>query len=292
MKSFFYKFTALIIIALYLTACDKINEPFMNELNDADTTACPTPEFDTTVIPYRVVFLEEFTGHKCPNCPSGAATAHDLEALYEEQLVLVAIHAGFFASPDPSGTFINDFTTVEGEEIATQFGVVLNPNGLANRKSYNSNLILAPGSWGSAIDEFLTPEPDAFIQIITENSATDNDICIHVRTKFLSNLTGNFKLVVQITENSILSPQKTNDPNYPSGYIDNFEHNHVLRKTVNGTWGTDLVNDNVIAGTTIVKSYKITPNSLWNTANCKVVAYVYNSDNDEVLQAAETSLTN
>jgi len=65
----------------------------------------------------RIVLLEEFTGKGCTNCPKGSREIENLLAIYDSNLVVVSIHAGFFANPDFFDLGQYDLRTEEGENI-------------------------------------------------------------------------------------------------------------------------------------------------------------------------------
>ena len=60
----------------------------------------------------KKILLEDYTGHKCGNCPRAAEKAEELKEIYGDQLIPIAIHAGFFAS-DFGGNFTTDFTSIQ-----------------------------------------------------------------------------------------------------------------------------------------------------------------------------------
>lgn len=290
MRTFIFSFFFILMLsAVSFISCDKVEEPYMNEVAVVDTVICPLPHFDS-ITPTRKVLLEEFTGHKCPNCPEASVLAKQLETQHQGNLIVVAMHTGYFASPDSDGAFTTDFTTEAGDAIATAFGVVLNPTGMVNRMTYGGNRVLNQGDWASAIDDIINEPPQIYIQAKTVAAADgSSDICIHTKTHFLDNLSGTYYLVVGITENGIIAPQKTNDPSVPTGEIIDYEHNHVFRKAVNGTWGTEIASGQIESGTSITNSFQVTPPSEWDTDNCKVVVYVY-SCSDDIIQAQEIYL--
>ncbi len=284
-------FTLFIIVTVYFTSCDKIEQPFMKENNDVDTTACPVPDFPSFSNPQKKVLLEEFTGHKCPNCPLGGAAAHNLLNTYQNRLAVVAIHAGFYATADNNGHFTANYITAEGEEIANYFSVTLNPIGIVNRKKFNNEFLINLGDWNTAIDNIINEQPEMYIQVISQLSQTDSSYCIHTKVNYLEDLQGNFNLCVFITENDIISPQKTTDvTNYPSGIIEDYEHNHVLRKVLGGTWGKSIATGQVYTDSSFVQSYKLNINSNWNKSNLEIISFVYDVDNEEVIQMERVPL--
>lgn len=286
-------FLFIVSISSYLfVSCDKVEPPYLKPNDNADTTACPAPDFPAFSNPQQKVLLEEFTGHKCPNCPAGSATAQALLSTYAGQMYMVGIHAGYFATPDNQGSFTANYIVPEGEEIASGYSVIFNPIGMVNRKPYNSALLVNPGDWDAAVQALLNQQPAAHIQIISETSATNaSEFCIHSKVTFLQNIQGNYNLCVYVIEDSLMSPQKTNDAaNYPTGVINDYKHNHVLRKVLGGTWGKNIASGSVATDSAQVHTFKLAPSLEWNLSRCEVISFVYNTDTDEIIQVAKAHL--
>jgi len=273
-----------------ITACDKIEGPYMKPNNNVDTAECPVPTFPS-FITKRKVILEEYTGHECPNCPTGAATAHTLLTTYGDQLTVVAIHAGYFATAESSGDFTANFTTPEGDELYSNFSITENPVGIINRKKYNNAFIINIGDWNTAISNIINQPAKMYLQTITQLKTPDTSFCIHTKVNFLENMQGEFNLCVFITEDSIVAPQATNDfTNYPSGVIPDYKHNHILRKVLGGTWGKNITDGQVYPDSSLVKSYKLVPTPGWKLSNCSVVSFVYDVDSQEIIQVEKVPL--
>ena len=84
------------------------------------------------------IFIEEFTGVKCVNCPDGAAVIEDLKSKYKDRLVAVSIHAGFFAKKMTESKF--DFKTAQGNSLLTYLGEPAGyPAAVINRKLFGAN---------------------------------------------------------------------------------------------------------------------------------------------------------
>ena len=92
-------------------------------------------------------------------------------------------------------------------------------------------------------------------------------------------------LVAYVIEDGIVGWQFDYESNPQE--IGNYVHNHVLRTSFNGVFGEEVKTDNaqLSAGDVIEKSYSKAVKSDWNIANCKVVAFVYDTDTKEILQA-------
>ena len=130
---------------LVFPSCDKVDEPYLKPAGNSGPN--PTEKV-------RKVLLEDFTGHKCPNCPEAADEASNLKAYYKEQLVLLTIHAGTYSTPDESGEFTADYETAEGTAIHDNFSVAGfgYPTGMVNRTEYKGSRILYLTDWQNAID--------------------------------------------------------------------------------------------------------------------------------------------
>ena len=117
----------LFILGFLFFGCDKVEGPYgvSGNITPPDSTS------DTIV---RKVLLEDFTGHTCQACPASHAEAKRLQDIYGEQLVVLSIHAGFFAWPQ-GAPYQDNFQTTEGTAIATDFNLInlSFPKGMINR---------------------------------------------------------------------------------------------------------------------------------------------------------------
>lgn len=268
----------------FFFACDKVEGPFREEL--------VVPEEDTTEaeVKIRKVLLEDYTGAKCGNCPEAAVEANRLKALYGEKLVVLAVHAGFFAKPGAS-PFTYDFRTTVGNRIDTVFGIsnAGNPNGMINRRYYpNKNHIISHPVWGDSLINIIDKEPDAHIKITNSYNSSSSLLTTTITSEFLKAMEGDYSLGVYIAEDSIVKPQKFYTPTDHN--VLDYVHKHVLRGAVNGTWGEALTSGTAAAGSSYSKTYTYTLNTEWNASKCSVVAFIYNSATYEVVQVQETKI--
>jgi hypothetical protein len=267
----------VIVIGIALIpACDIVDEPYLVKVGNVDT--------NNQDVNLRKVLLEDYTGQKCPNCPEAAEIANNLKISKGEQLVLLTVHAGFYADPDED--FTADFRTQEGAELNAFFAFPGYPMGTVNRAEYSGSRILLKDSWESAVDAQLELDAQAEIVITnTYNSGTRKLDCL-LETEFLEELEGTFSICVFIIESGIISPQETEQ-----GVDETYEHNHVLRTSMNGTWG-DLVGSDGLAvtGSKLTNNYSYTLPSEWVAENCGVIAFIYNNATIEVVQAEEEAI--
>lgn len=64
----------------------------------------------------------------------------------------------------------------------------------------------------------------------------------------------------------------------------------MLRASLNGTWGDPLFESSAANGQKILKSFSAAFNMEYNLLNCTIVAFVYDADTREVLQAEEVKI--
>lgn len=276
-KLLYFSFLLAFIITAS-TGCDVVEAPYLVEQDSGN------PNDDDEVV--RKFLLEEFTGHQCPNCPAGEEEARILKNFYGDQLVIVSVHAGWFARTT-GGDFSYDFTTPEGEELNSYFGIEQNPVGLVNRLEFENSLLLGPTAWGSAMAVLDEAAPAFSINL--EAETTGNSYGLSVAVKALEDLSAEYYLVALVTEDGIISPQKINsNPEYPDGIIIDYEHNHVLRRGITNIWGDKLNEQPVTMGDTFQEDYTFTADSEWVTDNCHIVVYVM-SQTMEVMQVEEIS---
>ncbi|MDD3700076.1 MAG: Omp28 family outer membrane lipoprotein [Bacteroidales bacterium] len=274
-----WKRTMIFVLAgsCLLLACDKIEPPYMKTPQGGNG--------DTEVL-LKKILLEDYTGHTCVNCPAAAKTASDLQQLYPDQLVIMAVHSGHFAKPqgDP---FLADYRTEVGEAWEGFFGTAIKPNGVINRRSNNGNYVVSPGNWPAEVTALLNDPAEIQFEITPEYNTTNRKLDIAVKGEFLTALTGEYKLIVCILEDSIVSPQKNSDASAGvTPIIHDYVHRHMLRQTVNGIWGESIAVQ-PIANSMFETQYSLTLNSQYKAQHCSIMAFVYDAANWEIMQVEE-----
>ena len=277
-------FFAISLVFVLVTSCDKIDAPYGN------TPVSPVPG-DTEVV-MRKILIEDFTGQTCGNCPRAAESLTLVHNLYGDKMVAIAVHAGFFA--DPAGThYPNDYRTATGNELDQYFGnsAAGLPNGLINRKEFDGQSIVQHTAWASKATELLALPVEAFMWITPSYSATNRNLSVSVRTKILQNIDEGVSLVLYLTEDSVLSSQKDYDLPSPS-LIEVYTHRHMLRGSINGTWGAVLSPASVYAiGEEFITTGSYTIPAEWNSDHVGVVAVLYRTATKEVIQAEDQEIT-
>lgn len=275
-------FVAVLFASLY--SCDVIDKPFEESVTPVDTSSTTTH--------VRKILLEEYTGFQCPNCPSAIPVIEALKAIYSDRLVVMAVHAGYFAKPDAStGHYIYDFRTSVGTDWYREFGIESNPMGLINRiGKTTSQHIFAPGSWAEQIATVAEDnEPEMLINIMPSYTDGAASIGAKVDVEFLQNLEKRYMLSVVLIQDGIIDVQ-----NNGGTVVEGYEHNHVLRGAFNSSWGEAVNSENVSKGekysTDLSIAVKDDATHPWEADKLKIIAFVYDADTYEVMQVEEVSV--
>jgi hypothetical protein len=284
LKIFLLLFPVFILIFI---SCTKIDSPYATVKNVSikDTIM----NWDT-IPAIRKVLLEDYTGHKCVNCPDAAITARSLDELHEGKLIIMAVHAGFYAKPDKTGEYTLDLRAKAGEDWNSEFGLSSYPNGLVNRKVSGGSLVIGPDKWGSSVQQIITLPPDFQIKITNQYNSDSRQVSTTIYNRFITELDGEYTLTVCIVEDSIIGAQKNSNPNigpYPDwfGYV----FNDVLRGTLNGSVG-EVLTTSPDTELTYLGRYKSTLSADLVAKNCWILAFVSNSATREILQVEKKKI--
>ena len=278
------------VLSFSIHSCDIIEDDFLIE-QEVVSDSCEAYIFSPVETYTKKVLLEDYTGQTCGNCPRAAEKAHELQGLFGEQLVVIAIHAGWFANT--SDDYPNDFTTETGDAWDGHFGnsALGNPNGMVDRIDFiNNSHVFQYSQWEEKITNQLQNTPSIGLQIAANYNEHAGLICVDTQTEVLTDLNNKLHLTVVLLESGIISKQ-TDYSVLPEQYVNDYEQNHVLRKGLTTPWGEDLGEDTYTEDTLFTNRYSIEKNSEWNIENMSVVAFVSNPDTYEVLQVEELHLT-
>ncbi|MBK8339315.1 MAG: Omp28-related outer membrane protein [Flavobacteriales bacterium] len=226
----------------------------------------------------RTALLEDFTGIHCQYCPEGHTVAAAIETAHPDDVVIVGVHAGPYATP---GTGEPDFQTTAGAEIDAHFTISGYPGGVINRHIFNGLDDLGRGAWEGAVNEILVMTSPANLGMQSSFDNVSRLLTVNVDVYYTDNSpAGSDYISVLLKESDIIGPQTSTGGNIPA-----YQHNHVLRAYLTpGTWGDEVTT--TTAGTLVQRTYTYTVPVDFNIANCEVVAFV-SEDKTEVYQARE-----
>jgi hypothetical protein len=234
------------------------------------------------------VVLEEFTGIHCVYCPDGHLRAQTIKNSNPDDVVLINIHVGSYASPSAGEP---DFRTPFGSAIAGQSGLSGYPSGTVNRHVFEgSSTALNRGKWSTYSNIMFGIDSYANIALQSSLDITTRELTVDVEVYYTGNGSATNKINVALLQNGIEGPQTGMSGN-PSQVLANgkYQHNHMLRHMLTGQWG-DVVTT-TSQGTLIQRQYTYTiPAALYGVnyvlEDLEVVAFLAEG-NQEVITGAE-----
>ncbi len=253
-----------------------------------DKDSIPCDDDNNEVVP--VVLIEEFTGHKCGNCPKADAKMKFIKEEYCNQVVYVQIHSGYFAEPDESGLYTIDYTTMEGDSLFENYraGEVGLPNAMINRKPFYGDLVLPMTHWEEAVNNSLPEE--AFCKIQQEVSLAPETRSIQLDLEFTVLQPTNDSLFynIYLVEDSLLSWQKDyiTEPEDKQDY----PHRFVLRAAPLGYEGAFLHKGVLLNGDILHQQFRFSFKEEYATEQLYIISFVGNAETGELLQSNMVSL--
>ena len=152
------------------------------------------------------------------------------------------------------------------------------PGGAIN--SMNLVDVKTPDAWSSdvaAAFEESKNNPQAYITF--SNSNTASIVSADITVEFAQALTGNYNLSVFVVENGVEAPQK----HFSEGLIEEYEHSHILRASMNNGIIGDFVATNPTIGIEFEKSYILNIDTEWVADSLHVIPFIYNTETNMVV---------
>ena len=220
----------------------------------------------------RAILIEDFTGQRCINCPTGTEIINGIVDTYgEDNVIAVGIHSGPLGFPG-TATAVG-LVTDTGNEYYSHWdkeNKMGQPWVIFNRKTSPDSHY---NNWAAMVSTIISEKSNLTVNIANAYDAASRTLTTTVGADGLSGSVKG-KLQVWIVEDGVTALQKMPDGSTNKKYI----HNHVFRAAVNGTWGEDVT---VKEGETTTKQYSYKLPEAWNADNIAVVAFVYNDSGVE-----------
>lgn len=263
--------------------------------------------FETT----KHVVLEESTGQQCPNCPQGILAIENLENIYGEQIIPIAIHSSIIGT--------DQFAY---ENYNTYFGITAQPMGLVNR----IDTLYAPMYVdGDGLYHFDSPEGNNTFYDVAQREfgdyaiadvsidkaiydATNKNVQISGNVNYALNMNSlNHNIAFVVLEDGLTGPQKNNlyvsdqaifgefgaNGQYNSSMVV-ITFNDVARKVPNDNFSGEsgFIPVSVAAGQPVAfnKVFSM-PENVTNWDNAKVVVMLLDANTERVLNAARMKFT-
>lgn len=268
---------ALVVACCLLAGCDKIEGDYYEIVTQEDVTVT-FPDINPATV-YRKMLVEEFTGHRCTNCPQGHQILENLHQQYGDTLVTVGIHYGALAKPSGS-LFSYDFRTEAGDEIGDAYVIDAIPAAIMNRNDKTGGWMR--DQWANVIRDIDRSQVPAAVQLINEYNPDNMTLKANVKVTLLQNYTNPLRIVIFLLEDGIVKPQKDGSQD-----IEDYVHNHVLRAALTDPFGFSLANNKLDWSSRDTETYAVSikmADTDWTPENCSVVAFLYDPINNDVLQ--------
>ncbi len=248
------------ISAIILTTSCSDTNAIYSEIAVDDNIDAPavTGQFNKNVL------IEDYTGTWCGNC---TRVSYGIEQVLSktDRAVVVAIHNGrdpfHFAGFEPLKDMISPNSDLEL------------PQARLNR------VITWTDPDTNSQDPLNLTSNNCGLGIAMNTSVANGMINLDVNVKFAQNYS-NLKVVVYVLEDHLIYRQ-TNYSNYYEGanYVNDFEHNHVLRASLTNLLG-DAVSESSF-GNIFTKTFSVPiPTNVANAENLGFVAIVTDADNN------------
>ena len=278
-------FTLLILsIGIMLNSCDIIDEPFKDSISPIDTVGLV--QSDTIIQTQKAVLIEDFTGHRCKNCPKASKAINELDSLFDSQVVPLAIHAGPSNFTGVNNEYPTDFTTEYGDDLATHFGISAMPMGLVQRIDYPNSHQKTYTAWSGITNLELAKSPEALFTLSTEYDAPNRIGVLNYSVEMISNQSNPLWVAVYIKETGIISPQLMPNNSRNETYV----HKNVFRSAPLGPFGISISENGGTSGQTFTGSVTANLDPLWDANECEWVILIYDRSNYKVIQPASISL--
>lgn len=301
MRNFNYFMFFVFAVGTVFTSCDEEEDPFAH-IDDV-ISDFGDPQFNDTLWSdtannAQKIVIEDFTGHKCPNCPLATDVAKSIIAKHPDNVMVVALHnSNNFSKPDPP-KFPANFETETGENLRLEFNLEAFPVGIINRIDFDNDNQrgITLDLWEDRINsllndsEYMSPSLDINYMVVYN---TENRLMrIFPEVSALEAINGEVYLAVYVLESGIVSPQEDNRRTPP--VVEDYVHEHMLRVGFEQNDIGTKIFDSPTAGEVYrndsIATADVVINEEWNADSLEVVVYAYNRQTKEIIQASKLDL--
>lgn len=239
----------------------------------------------------RVMLIEDMTGVTCPPC---ALAIEVLDAAIEENkgsIVVYGVH-GIIQS-DPTDDSKYDFRYEDAANLELAFNPPGKPAASFNRISFanGKKTKISHTTWQPIIDAELVKPQVAELLVKSTFDTESRQAQIDLSMIPTEDISGEINVHIVIAESHLIDPQLKQG----TGLILDFEHNHVMKKSLTGGIQGSFLTSDATSGTIYrhTASYTLPEevNGEWIPENMEIIAFVTAQDRDgEVQQAAKIAL--
>ena len=253
------------------------------------TLALSAQTFVSTTPENKNIILEEYTGISCGYCPDGHKIGQQLHDANPNDVFLINIHTGGYATPQGPGT---DFNTSFGAALGAQTGLTGYPSGTVNRHVFSgTTTALSRSVWGSSSTQLLNQPSPVNVGIQSTVDMATNTLIVDIEVYYTGTQTVTSNMLnIAVVQNNIEGPQSGMSLN-PTSILQNgnYNHNHMLRHMLTGQWGEII--STLTPGTLYSNQFTwVMPADIagvdLDPTNIAVVAFV-SEGNQEILSGTE-----
>lgn len=187
--------------------------------------------------------LEEYTGIHCGYCPDGHKIATNIYNADPNNVVLINIHTGGYATP---GAGEPDFRTTEGNSIAAMpgMGITGYPTGDVNRTIHTGTaMAMSRSLWNTYCNTVKSQTAYCNVALQGTLDAQSRVLTVEAQVYYTANSpVSTNSLTIMLLENDIPGPQSDYGNYNPTNWNADgtYKHNHVLRKALTPTFGQSV----------------------------------------------------
>jgi hypothetical protein len=287
-------FAAILLLValgpLMMNSCKEVGPDIDLGNGPVDTSLLDTTYVSATIDTQQTksILIEDFTGVRCKNCPTGAAQARSIEALYPGRVVIVAQHSEFLAEPyagDP------DLRTTFAQDIEDLLAPSLGkPSAAIDRRVYSGEqniLIAQTNKWANYAGQAIGETTPVNIYIESEYADSNRSLLLTVTLHYTQAVANDNRISVMLTEDNITANQLQPNDDIDSTYI----QEHVLR-TMLTRFNGETIDATKEPGRVIIREFKLNEVPLdWNPDEMHAVVLVHESGSSfKVLQVQSISI--
>jgi len=259
------------IAILFLSACRK-NEPgsdISEGLKNSNVLQETAPSTFT-----QKLLVEMYSSSVCATCPDAMQKFLNYEAQYPGRVIGADIHTF-----DPMDVPMYD--TLDNLLNITAFS-----SGSFNRLPYNGSAVIHKTEWSSSNIVNTALQKNAVCGLKINSSISGNSVDISVACAFNTNLTGDYRLTVYLTEDSVTgsasgynqSNYYNNTPSSPFYQLGNpivgYKHRDVLRKVLTAGKGNSITNGGAVTKGVVIKNNFTTSIANYNASRLTIIAFI------------------
>jgi len=214
----------------------------------------------------RSILIEDYTGQRCVNCPTGNDQLHALQEQYgADTVIVVGFHSGPLAMSPRHKPY--SLWTEDGQAYYENWNVENQPCIFIDRLTLNETST----QWPTLVREELQKAASlSLTAAVIDYNHVDSVATIDVNAMGTDGSTAGH-VQLWLTEDNIIDFQYMLDGSVNMEYV----HNHVYRMAVNGLWGDDF---SIKEGESKTLQYTCKLKGGWVPENMHVVAFVYNDN--------------